>query len=145
MKAREESIERKRRQFERMVFEDVPQVQICFEDGAGLTQVTPKDISPQGFLFEVPYLANMTSRSGGLLHNDIKLRFYFTSHTFASAVLQVRHAKKVTLPDGRLVMQYGGEFDRDLPGFKAVSTFIDFIFAFAEYSSRDDGDLKAVL
>ncbi len=133
---RRQNIEQKRRQFERVVFEEFLGVDAVIDDnGTGYT-VKLLDVSREGLQFQVPFgpKARATFASGA----ELTLKLFFTKGTFLPVVVKVRHAKEHVEKDGTVSWRCGVEFDRGLPSFKAVESFIDFIYKYAEFSCVDN-------
>ena len=136
---RKESVERKRRNFERVMFKNFLGFHGVIDDEGALSSVKIIDISQTGVLFQLPdFLCKEKKFEEG---DVLSLRLYFTKESYIVAFVQVRYTKFHQDPvDGR-TMQYGCEFDREVSTFKAFQSFIDFIYKFAEYSyeDRDEG------
>jgi hypothetical protein len=57
-------------------------------------------------------------------------------------VVTVRHASEYIDEQGNAWLRLGGEFDSTLPSFRALASFIDFIYQYAEFSCIDKGESK---
>jgi hypothetical protein len=73
---------------------------------------------------------------------EVTMKLFFTKGTYIPAVVTVRHASEYIDQDGNAWLRLGGEFDTSLPSFKALASFINFIYQYAEYSCLDRGESK---
>ena len=139
-KKKAETIEQKRRAFNRIVFENFLGAYSVIDDNGSIYPVTMVDIAGDGCSFQVPW----DGAKDKALPNDfeVNLRMYFTKASYIPVIMNIRHSKVVTDKDGIEYMQYGCEFDKSNPTFEAMQSFIDFIYKFAEHSAIDKGDIK---
>ena len=134
---RKEKIEVKRRHFERLLFNNfLGAHQEINQDGA-LHPVSLIDISPTGCLFQIPW--NKKAMKKG---SEINMRMYFTKQSYLPVILKIKYCREDTDDEGRRILQYGCEFDTSLPSFQAMSSFIEFLYQFAEYSKLDRNEEK---
>lgn len=139
-KKKAETIEQKRRAFNRIVFQNFLGAYSVIDNNGSIYPVTMIDIAGDGCSFQVPH---NPKKDATLPHDfEVNMRMYFTEHSYIPAVMNVRHAVIVTSDDGVTYMQYGCEFDKSAPSFSALQSFIDFIYKFAEHSVIDKGDTK---
>ncbi len=137
---RKQSIEQKRRSLERVVFQEFLGVETVIDDqGAGF-QVKLLDISGEGCQFQVPF--TMKAKNQFKSDTEVTMKLFFTKGTYIPAVVTVRHASEYIDQDGNAWLRLGGEFDTSLPSFKALASFINFIYQYAEYSCLDRGESK---
>ena len=135
---RQLNIERKRRNFERVFFQNFLGAYATIEQAGVIAPIDILDISKEGLLFKSP----TGSRSTSLCVNDeVTIRLYFTKDNYIPVILKVVRTKN-TKEAGELFTEYGCTFDKTIPTFNALSCFIDFIYSFAEHSSVDKGDSK---
>lgn len=138
---RKKSIEQKRRTFERVVFQEFLGVYTVIDDqgGAGFP-IKLIDISGDGCQFQVPFSAKARNqfKSG----SEVTLKLYFTKGSYLPAVVTVRHATEYVDSNGDAWLKLGGVFDTNLPSFAALSSFIQFIYQYAEFSCLDKGEGK---
>jgi hypothetical protein len=73
---------------------------------------------------------------------DLTLKFYFTKGSYLPCVVKIKHATEYIDQQGDAWLRIGGEFDTSLPSFKAMASFIDFIYQYAEFSCLDKGESK---
>lgn len=134
-KKRKESVEKKRRNFERVMFQNFLGFKSVISYDGELYSVKIIDISQTGVLFQVP---DFLQRQKEWKKDDVlALRLYFTDESYIMALVEVRYARFHRDPvDGR-TMQYGCEFDQKVSTFEAFKSFIDFICKYAEHSSLD--------
>lgn len=137
---RKENIEKKRRQFERLLFNNFLGAYTVVDQGGSIYPVSLVDISREGCLFQVPWnVEKDTKFENGF---EITMRMYFTKNSFIPVVMNVKYSREYVDEDGQVYMQYGSEFDKSMPSFQAVESFIDFMYKFAEHSSLDKGSHK---
>lgn len=138
-KKKAETIEQKRRAFNRIVFQNFLGAYSVIDDNGSIYPVTMVDIAGDGCSFQVPW----TPKDKKLPQDfEVSMRMYFTDKSYIPVIMNVRHSKEVVGKDGNTYMQYGCEFDKSVPTFEAMQSFIDFIYKFAEHSAIDKGDTK---
>lgn len=137
---RKENIEKKRRQFERLLFNNFLGAYTVVDQGGSIYPVSLVDISREGCLFQVPWNVEKDSKFEN--DHEITMRMYFTKNSFIPVVMNVKYSREFIDEDGQVYMQYGSEFDSSMPSFQAVESFIDFMYKFAEHSSLDKGSHK---
>lgn len=137
---RKKNIEQKRRSFERVVFQEFLGVYTVIDDqGAGFP-IKLLDISADGCQFQVPFSAKAKNqfKEG----TELTLKLFFTKGSYLPALVTVRRAGEYIDKNGDAWLRLGGSFDSSLPSFKALSSFIDFIYQYAEFSCLDKGESK---
>lgn len=139
-KKKAETIEMKRRAFNRIVFTNFLGAYSVIDDHGSIYPVTLVDIAGDGCAFTVPW--NPKSDKKLPEGHEIGMRMYFTKGSYIPVVINVRHAKEIVGEDGMMYLQYGCEFDKTNPSFEAMQSFIDFLYKFAEHSAIDRGDTK---
>ncbi len=137
---RKQTIEKKRRSFERIVFEEFLGVYSVIDDEGASYPVKLVDISYEGCQFQIPFSSKARNqyKSG----EDLSLKFYFTKGTYLPVMVKLKHIQEYIDKDGEAYLRIGGEFDTSLPGFNAIAKFIDFIYQYAEFSCVDKGERK---
>jgi hypothetical protein len=139
-KKKADTIEQKRRAFNRIVFQNFLGAYSVIDDNGSIYPVEMVDIAGDGCSFQVPW---NPSRDKKLAQDfEINMRMYFTNQSYLPVIMFVRHGKEVLGKDGNTYMQYGCEFDKSASTFEAMQSFIDFIYRFAEHSAIDKGDTK---
>ncbi|MDD0851514.1 PilZ domain-containing protein [Halobacteriovorax sp. GB3] len=139
-KKREETIEKKRRSFERLLFQNFLGAYTVIDAHETVYPVELIDISQDGCLFQIPWNFNKDKKFNDDF--EIKMRMYFTKHSYIPVIVNIRYGKEFVDSDGQTYMHYGCEFDKSLPSFDAMRNFINFMYSFAEHSAIDKGDVK---
>ncbi len=139
-KKKAETIEQKRRAFNRIVFQNFLGAYSVIDDNGSIYPVTMVDIAGDGCSFQIPWNPDKDKKLAQ--ETEVSMRMYFTEASYVPVILNVRHAKEVIAEDGTTRMQYGCEFDKSVPTFEAMQSFIEFIYKFAEHSAIDKGDAK---
>lgn len=137
---RKESIEQKRRSFERVVFQEFLGVETVVDDQGSGFPVKLVDISGTGCQFQLPF--SLKAKNQFKAGTEITLKLFFTKGTYLPAVVTIRHTSEYIDRDGDAWLRLGGEFDTSLPSFKALASFVDFIYQYAEFSCLDKGESK---
>lgn len=137
---RKQSIEQKRRSFERVVFQEFLGVETVVDDQGTGFPVKLVDISGEGCQFQLPF--SLKAKNKFKSGTEVTLKLFFTRGSYLPAVVTVRHATEYIDKDGDAWLRLGAEFDTSLPSFKAVSSFINFIYQYAEFSCLDKGESK---
>jgi hypothetical protein len=139
-KKRQESIEQKRRTFERVVFQEFLGVYSVVDEQGSSFPIKLVDISKEGCQFQLPF--SLKAKNQFKSGTEVTLKLFFTKGSYLPAVVTVRHATEYIDKDGDAWLRLGGEFDTTLPSFQALSHFIQFIYQYAEYSCLDKGESK---
>jgi len=140
VKKRESSIESKRRNFERLMFDNILGAYSVIDDKGSIYPITLMDISPTGCLFKIPlqYGSHRQFKKG----DEITLRMYFTQKEYIPVIINIKYTQEFTDNDGLSYIRCGGRFDTSASSFQALSSFIEFLYKFAEHSAVDHGDSK---
>ena len=139
-KKKADTIEQKRRAFNRIVFQNFLGAYSVIDDNGSIYPVTMVDIAGDGCSFQVPWNPSRDKKLASGF--EVNMRMYFTDKSYIPVIMNVRHGKEVLGADGITYMQYGCEFDKTVATFEAMQSFIDFIYRFAEHSAIDKGDTK---
>lgn len=137
---RKETIEQKRRSFERVLFQNFMGSYSVIDGQDTIYPISLVDVSKDGCQFQVPIQG--TNGKAYKSGEEVSLRIYFTEHSFIPANVIVKHGKEHQEPNGRKYMRYGCEFDKSIPTFQALESFIEFVYRFAEHSTIDKGSNK---
>jgi hypothetical protein len=137
---RRESIEKKRRSFERVVFDEFLGVDAVIDDNGTGHPLRLVDISREGCLFQMPY--SKEARHKFAAGCEVTLKLFFTKTSFLPVVIKVRHASEYVDQKGDAYWRCGGEFDQSLPSFQALASFIEFMYQYAEFSCQDSASHK---
>ncbi len=136
---REENIEKKRRNFERLLFQNFLGAYATLDDNSGsVLPITLIDISREGCLFQVPW--NVKENKVITEGEERTLRMYFTKEAYIPALIKVKYSKEFIDQTGNVYMQYGCIFDTNISSFEALQSFIEFMYKFAEHSTHDHGE-----
>jgi hypothetical protein len=137
---RRETIEKKRRTFERVVFDEFLGVDAVIDDNGSGHPLKLIDISKEGCLFQVPFSTSAKNKFSA--HAEVTLKLFFTKTSFLPIVVKLRHGTEFVDKNGEAYWRCGGEFDQTLPSFKALESFIEFMYKYAEFSCRDNASHK---
>ena len=135
---RQLNIEKKRRNFERVFFQNFLGAYATIEQAGVIAPISILDISKEGLLFKSPAGPRAFSMA---VHDEVTIRLYFTKDNYIPVILNIVRTKNIK-EAGEMYVEYGCTFDKTIPTFDALSRFIDFIYSFAEHSSVDKGDSK---
>lgn len=137
---RQKNIEQKRRTFERVVFQEFLGVYSVIDDHGAGYPVKLVDISKEGLQFQVPFSgkAKTQFKTG----EELTLKLYFSKGSYLPAVVTIRHASEYIDQQGDAWLRMGCAIDTSIPSYQALSTFIDFIYQYAEFSCIDKGESK---
>ena len=137
---RKESIEQKRRNFERILFQNVLGAYSELDQNGTIYPVKLVDISHDGCLFQVPWNPKKDAKfENGL---DLTVRMYFMKNSFIPALCKVKYSKEFIDKDGLTYMHYGCTFDKTTHSWEAMDAFIQFLYKFAEHSTVDKAEKK---
>ena len=136
---REENIERKRRNFERILFNNLLGAYSVIDQAGVVFPIEMQDISHDGMSFRVPRGAIGSTFKK---NDELTLRMYFTKDTFIPVVTNIIWSKNMKGEDGEVYLEYGVKFDKSIPTFEALKSFIDFLYKFAALSTEDKGKSK---
>lgn len=137
---RKESIEKRKRSFERVLFSEFLGSYAEIDEQGTKFDVTMLDLSKDGCLFQVPFAKRSLSHFKN--NESVTVRIYFTKEDFLPLSVKIKHINEYIDERGDAYLRFGGEFDQSLPSFKAFQPFIDFIYKFAEFSCVDKGESK---
>lgn len=144
MGKRSEQVEKKRRNFERLLFKNFLGSYSVIDDASSIYQISLVDISTTGCLFQIP---SESKDDGNVFEKDkeINLRMYFTQTSYLPVIATIKYSSvHIDEEDGREYRRYGCEFDQSVHSFKAVSSFVSFLSDYAEGSIEDNGESKQV-
>lgn len=133
-KKRAENIEKKKRQFERVLFSEFVQCYCVTPNSEGLFSVTVVDVSQSGCQLQVEVQENIDKLFK--TKKELELRFFFTKKSFLQARIQVMRVVKAEVA-GKQVLNVGCEFDQKMPSFQAIKAMVGFFYKYAEYSATE--------
>lgn len=137
---RQENIEKKRRSFERILFQNFLGAYTVLDKEGTVYPITLVDISKDGCLFQIPWDGKRDEKFPK--GTEIPLRMYFTKQSFIPVSVNVVYGKEFIDKDGQTYMHYGCEFDKTTSSFEAMNSFVQFLYHFAEHSTIDKGETK---
>ncbi|MBT3234396.1 MAG: PilZ domain-containing protein [Bdellovibrionales bacterium] len=137
---REESLEKKRRSFERILFQNTLVAYSVIDKEGSIYPVTLVDISRDGCLFQIPW--NVRRDKKYPAETELPLRIYFTDNSYIPVNVIIRYGNEYVANDNNTYMQYGCAFDHEDRSYTALASFIEFLYLFAEHSKIDRGDSK---
>ncbi len=133
---REEKIEEKRREYERVVFRSNFGVYACLPENA-LQAIEVVDISEGGLLCQVPESSEFRLEVG----QTSTVRFYFSPDSFIA--IEVKVVRSFTaLENGKAVHRYGCLMDKTMQSYSAIYHLVQFITKCAEHGHKDEGRHK---
>jgi PilZ domain len=133
---RQEIIEEKRRDYERVVFKSNFGI-YTFLEPTGLHAIEILDISEGGMQFQTPEKSSLSLNTGDV----IPVRFYFATDHFIS--IDVKVVRSFTaIEGGRAVHRYGCLMDKSMASYAAIYHFVQFITKCAEHGHKDEQHLK---
>lgn len=136
---RKKNIESKKRAFERVFLGNFLGCYSVIDGKGAIYEVTLVDISEDGCQIQVPY--NKNNGKQFKMNSEMTLRLYFTKDSYIPAIVTLKHGTEVT-ENGQTYMRYGCQFDKSVPTFTVLKSFIEFVYKFAEFSHIDKGDAK---
>ncbi len=139
-KKRQEKIENKKRQFERIFFSEVIGCYSVIEEGNRIFPIEILDISESGCKIEIPEKAAGVKNFE--IDAEVNLRLYFTKKSFVTLTAKIKRSNIIKSDTNANILELGAEFDQDLPGHEVLQSFINFIRSFAEYSNVDNSTKK---
>lgn len=140
MEKRQEVIEQKRRNVERIMFDNLLGAYGVIDEAGSIYPVSLVDISYQGCQVQVP--AQTGSEMTFAMDKEMTLRFYFTKKSYIPTLVKVKRIFPHQEQDGKKYWRYGLEFDKTVASFTPLQSFIEFLYSYAEHSQVDKGDNK---
>jgi hypothetical protein len=135
---RNEAIEQRRREFERIFFKNFLGVYIVLESEISANSAQIVDISEKGLLLQMPHdRESMRRYHRGI---DLNLRIYFTPTAYLPIGVCVKYVTEYLDSEGVQHLRFGCEFDREGSTFEAIESFVEFLNKFAEHSCSDRQD-----
>jgi hypothetical protein len=129
---RQELIEEKRRNYERVVFRSNFGVYTVLPDG-GLYAIEVVDISEGGMQFQTSENSRLNLDTGAV----IPVRFYFSTDSYITIDVKVVRSFSA-IEEGRAVHRYGCLIDKSMASYAAIYHFVQFITKCAEHGHKDD-------
>jgi hypothetical protein len=132
---RKQSIEQKRRTFERVVFDEFLGVDAIVDDNETGFPVKLIDISTDGLQFQIPYGLKVSQTFR--VDTDFTLKLFFSKNSYLPVLVKIRHVKEFVDQKGDKYWRCGAVFDKALPSYQAVLSLAEFIKKYAEFSRTD--------
>lgn len=129
---RDQKIESKRRNFERILFSDFLGSYGVIDHFEHLYKVKFIDISYSGCQFQIPM--ERDEKNLFPIGGELLMRLYFTPESYLPMVVNIRHGKEHFDAKGKRYMRFGCQFDQDISSYQALKGFVDFIGLFAQHS-----------
>ncbi len=133
---RQEMIEEKRREYERVVFRSSFGVYTVIDDHS-LHAIEILDISEGGMQFQTPEKTSLKLN----MDDVITVRFYFATDHYLSIEVKVVRSYSA-LENGTAVHCYGCLLDKTMSSYSAIYHFVQFITKCAEHGHKDEGHRK---
>jgi len=133
---REEKIEEKRREFERVVFRSNFGVYATLKEGE-LQAIEVVDISEGGMLFQVPENSSFSLKVGKV----VPVRFYISSDSYIPIDIKVVRSF-TAIEGGKAMHRYGCLIDKTMTSYGAIYHLVQFITKCAEHGHKDTGGNK---
>jgi hypothetical protein len=127
---KKEAMAKRKREFERVLFENVLGVYSVVDREGRTQEVSIVDVSPKGCLIDFPQRDFKAPKKD----SAVSLRLYFTSKSYLPLDVVVRHCRRAENSKGLPVFRCGCEFEINLTRFEAMSAFINFIYKLAEHA-----------
>ncbi len=133
---RQEIIEEKRRDYERVVFRSSFGV-FTYNEETGLNAIEILDISEGGMQFQTPEKSSLSLSVGDV----VPVRLYFATDHYISVDVKVVRSY-TAIENGSAVHRYGCLMDKTMASYGAIFHFVQFIAKCAEHGHKDDRHLK---
>lgn len=137
---RQEHIERKKRSFERVMFDDFLGCSTEIDSFGSNYPIEMVNLSKDGCMFQIP--KSVKGKKKFMEGDELNLRIYFTKTNYIPLVVNIRHGQEFVDKNGNTHLRYGCQFNKEVPSFKAVESFVNFLYSFAEHSCQDKGESK---
>lgn len=131
-KKRSEKIRVKKREVERVLFNNFLGVFISVEHDGKWIPIKIVDISPRGCLLEI--IDQVISNNLLQDKKELSLRFYFTPKHYLLIDVKIKHENQFQDVNGTFYHRFGVEFNQHSKSFIALASFIEFIYNFSEYA-----------
>lgn len=133
---REEKIEERRREYERIVFRNTLGVYTVMEQ-KGLHAIDLLDISEGGLSFQVAENGDLRFDEG----ETVTFRLYISTDTFILVSAKVVRSF-TSIENGKAMHRYGCLIDKTMASYSAIYHFVQFITKCAEHGHKDDKHVK---
>jgi hypothetical protein len=133
---RQERIEEKRREYERVVFRSSFGVYTVVNDEE-LHAIELLDISEGGMRFQTPDKSSLELKDGDV----IPVRFYFATDHYITVDAKVVRSY-TAIEEGTAMRRYGCLMDKSMASYAAIYHLVQFITKCAEHGHKDESHLK---
>lgn len=136
-KKKQESIEKKKRQFERVLFQEFVGCYITLEGeqtttkGKSLYALQLVDVSKNGCLLQIEDAPKVDDFF--TVGKTINLRLYFTKSSYLPAEVQLRRVDWLMM-GGKRLLRVGCEFNQSQQSYQAIVAMVHFLYSYAEHS-----------
>jgi hypothetical protein len=134
--ARQQRMEEKRRQTERIFFKNLLGVYSVVAQSK-ILPIEIIDVSEEGLAFQLPH---DPERQWPNQVKDIPIRLYFSQDTYLEIQVHIQNSRPAIENHNRYV-RYGCTVDKELKSYPAYQSFIRFLKNYAEHSHKDLGGM----
>jgi hypothetical protein len=133
---REQRLEEKRRNTERIFFKNLLSV-YSVTGHSKMQPIELIDVSEDGCSFQIPHdpdnaWPNKTT--------EIPIRLYFSQDTYLEVLARIQNSRPSIENNARFV-RYGCTVDKSTKSYPAYQTFVRFLKLYAEHAHKDMGDV----
>ena len=140
---RNEMVEKRRREFERIVFDNFLGVYTLLDETHQLIPIKMVNISESGCMFQIPTDSKFLAKFKR--DHQLDIRFYFTKEFYLLVNVRIKYSKEFSDMDQVNYRRFGCEFDKKSKSFDAFALFINFMQKFAEQAISDKNEGNKVL
>jgi hypothetical protein len=133
---REQRLEEKRRQTERIFFKNLLSVYSVVSH-TKMQAVELIDVSEDGCSFQIPFNPDNVWPAH---KNEVPLRLYFSQDTYLEVLVKIQNSRPAIENNARFV-RFGCTVDKDIKSYPSYQAFVRFLKLYAEHSHRDTGDV----
>ena len=133
---REQRLEEKRRQTERIFFKNILGVYSVIAHSK-IHPIEMVDVSEDGCAFQIPY---DSKRIWPKDTQNIPIRLYFSQDTYIEIIVKIQNSRPF-IQDGNSYVRFGCTVDKEASSYPAYQHFVRFLRLYAEHSRKDLGDV----
>lgn len=133
---REKRMVEKRRQTERIIFENLLRV-YSIVGRSKMCPITLIDLSEDGCSFQIP---SNPENPWPKDTSDLPLRFYFSNDTYLEIVVKIQNSIPFIDSSQTRSVRYGCSIDKNLKSYPAYQLFVQFLKLYGEHAHKDLGD-----
>lgn len=134
--AREQKLEEKRRNTERIFFRNLIGV-YSVTGHAKMQPIELIDVSEEGCSFQLPFDPDRNWPTS----NELPIRLYFSQDTYLEILVRIQNSRP-SIENGNRYVRYGCMVDKELKSYPAYQAFIKFLRQYAEHAHKDMGDVS---